>query len=79
MDLQTIEAGKLIGVIDSSCGSFTFDLNTLKWYKTQPGVDSALIGGHQTPKSVQTPAPRSGAVTLATAAPAAYMGSCYRA
>lgn len=74
MDLQTIDGSKVLTVTD--CGSFSFDLKNMKWYVTQPGVDSALITGNQSVKPVQTPAPKSGAKALISSAPVSDMGSC---
>lgn len=76
MDLQIIDASTILNVTDGSCGSFSFDLKNMKWYVTQPGVDSALIDGNQTTKPVQTPLSRSGTIAIASAAPTADMGSC---
>lgn len=74
MDLQTIDASKILGVTD--CGSFSFDLKNMKWYVTQPGVDSALLAGNQSVKPVQTAAPKSGENALISSAPVSDMGSC---
>lgn len=74
MDLQTIDASKILTVTD--CGSFSFDLKNMKWYVTQPGVDSALIAGNQSLKPVQTAAPKSGASALRSSAPVSKLGSC---
>lgn len=74
MDLQTIDASKILTVTD--CGSFSFDLKNMKWYVTQPGVDSALVAGNQSVKPVQTAAPKSGTNALISSAPVSKMGSC---
>lgn len=79
MDLQIIDASTILNVTESSFGSFSFDLKNMKWYVTQPGVDSALTDGNQTTKPVQTPLSRSGTIALANTAPTADTGSCYPA
>ncbi len=75
MSLMTTVGADLVNVADGSCGSFTFDTTTGKWYATSPANATSMQDG-AFPTPVVVPAPVSGSVALTSAAPQGLSQSC---
>ena len=77
-EVPVIVNSHLVNAIDGSCGSFTFDSTTRKWYATTPQSVAELSSGKNIPAAVAAPASASGTVALSSPAPHDNMSSCFK-